>query len=139
MTQSVVQSSASKREMYELLYSQVKDCFDGLVDYEFRHATLLLVLLGWVVTAEHAQNTLATHSSVTLGAIIGILVWTLGHALWAVHQYRRSNAAYLSLLELGYMPMNYIKPRVIGKGLVCSFCLVHSFASTVICLIIWSF
>jgi hypothetical protein len=139
MTPDITRPRASERERYELLYSQVKDCFDGLVDYEFRHATILLVFTGWLVTAEHAQSTLARYLPVTIGAIVMALALSLGHTMWAIHQYRRSAAAFQSLSELDYMPMEHIRPRMIGKGLVASFCLLHGLASVVICVIIWSF
>jgi hypothetical protein len=139
MTNDNDRPHASKREMHELLYGQLKDCFDGLVSYEFRHATILLVIGGWAITSQHAQSMVAMHWPVTACVILFILALTLVHAGWAIHQYRRSDALYRALSEVAYMPMDYIAPRIIRKGLMRSFCLFHGFASILLCLIILSF
>jgi hypothetical protein len=40
--------AATPREEYELLARTLKETRDGLIDYSFKHGTILTLIIGWI-------------------------------------------------------------------------------------------
>jgi hypothetical protein len=40
--------AATQREEYELLARTLKETRDGLIDYSFKHGTILTLIIGWI-------------------------------------------------------------------------------------------
>ena len=127
---------SSLKDKHDLLYGIHKQLFSTLLDFEFKHGTILIVIVGWVLTAQRAQELIASSVTIRIGISIAVLSLTLLHAIWVIRFYLRSSAVRRQLYELSYMPFGYYKPESIARFLVMSLCAVHFIVSGFILLVI---
>ena len=123
-------SDAIPKEKHELLYVALKEYFKGLINSEFRHAMFLVILVGWLITAEHAQKMLGSSLAMQSVLTVAILLNTSFHAILVSLQYQGSKKVYDFLTELAYMPPKYFESQRIRPFLATLFCVFHTFMST---------
>lgn len=127
----------SLKEKHDLLYGIHKQLFSTLLDFEFKHGTILIVIVGWVLTAQRTQELFASSVAIRIGISMAVFSLTLLHAIWVIRFYLRSAAVRRHLYELNYMPSGYYKPESIARFLVMSLSAVHFIVSGFILLVIW--
>lgn len=131
-------SHAIQKEKHELLYVAFKEDFKGLIDSEFRHAMFLVILVGWLITAKHAQEMLGSTPAMQWVLTFAILLNTSFHAILVSLQYQGSKKVYYFLTELAYMPPKYFESQRIRPFLATLFCVFHTFMSTGIVFMVWA-
>jgi hypothetical protein len=118
--------AATAREEYELLARTLKETRDGLIDYSFKHGTILTLIIGWIVSSGTTQEFLkGSVGRKLLGSAFIGAYWIL-YTLWTVSWYRRSVAVYQHLIGLKYMPPEYYHDLRIPPVLVASFIALHA-------------
>jgi hypothetical protein len=118
-------STASEKEKHEFLVSVLKESRYGLIDFMFKHAAILTLFLGWIVTSEPARRLLSSGMRVCLLGSFLILVYAAVFGIWATAWRNRSIAAYTNLVDIGYMPLEYYAPLRISNATLASFIGIH--------------
>lgn len=116
---------ASAKEKFDMLFGLLKEYFNQMVDNSFRHATVEVLILGWLITSESARNFFQNNHMVSWFACSVTLLYATFHSTWIWKNYLRSRIAYMQLRELGYMPSEYFGPRRIPLLMPISFIVVH--------------
>jgi hypothetical protein len=128
--------NAASKERSELLYGIHRSVHASIVDFAFKHGTILVAFTAWILTAKQAQDALKDGTiAVCVSALI--LTMTAFHATWARRIYLRSSGVCRQLAELNYMPREYFEHEKVDKGFVVSLCVLHLIASVGAVVIIW--
>jgi hypothetical protein len=130
-------SQATVQEKFEMLYGMLKETQQWLFDFEFKQATFLFIVLGWIVSSDAAQAFFAAHPSMKVGMVMLLAGVTSFHAWWVYLHYLRSTWVHRRLLDLHYVPTDYYEPQLIQRSLALSFGLSHLLISLIICLAVW--
>jgi len=129
-------SEASVKEKFDLLFVLLKDYFNQIVDNSFRHATVEVVVLGWLISSESARNFFQSNRVVSWYACSVTLLYAIFHSIWIWKNYLRSRTAYVQLCKLGYMPSEFFDSPRISLFMPVSFIVAHSGVALLICSII---
>jgi len=127
---------ASPKEKFDTLFGLLKDYYAGLLDFEFKHATVLTLLLGWGLVSNEARSFLHSHRAIAWCGCVALILYLVFYAMWVLHFYRRSRLAYSQLAELEYMPSEYFEMRRIQPFTVVSFIALHCAVVIVICAVL---
>jgi hypothetical protein len=129
-------AGATSKEEYELLYGLMKDSYSGLIDFEFKHGTILSVVAGWFITSDKARDFLSTSIISVLLVLVIMIALTTFHARW-VHVYKaRSDHAFERLQTLSFMPEPFLKLNAIPDASVKRFVGFHAIVTVGICLMV---
>ena len=110
-------TDASRKDKHKQLFEALKQNFQGLIDYEFRHGTLLIIILGWVLTTQRAQEIFAVSHTIKMMFTFAIVLLTSFHAMWVFRQYFRSAELYLLLTtKVKYMEPEYFDSQRIRSN-----------------------
>jgi hypothetical protein len=128
--------SASPKEKFDTLFGLLKDHYAALLDFEFKHATVLTLLLGWGLVSNEARSFFHTHRAIAWCGCGALIIYLVFYAIWVWHFYRRSVLAYSQLAELGYMPTEYFEMRRIQPFTAVTFIVLHCVVVGVICAVL---
>jgi hypothetical protein len=137
MSSESVTSDVTDKEKHELLYDTLKSTYWKSIEFEFKEAGILLIIIGWLFTAQRAQEFIASSISVRLIITVVILLFTAFHAFYVTQCFRRSLSTIRQLHKLAYMPQDYYESVRFPKLYAISFCLLHSAAALAIVVIVW--
>lgn len=129
---------ASRKEEHELLYGMLKGAYTGLIDFEFKHAGFMAVVIGWIVTSQHAQLVIASSLPVRVIGTVVVVALTALHGLWCKRWHERSQLSFTKLEELNYMPLTYYESHKMGTYLPLSFASIHALLAFVVLILFWS-
>ncbi len=129
---------ASPKDKNELLYGSSQELFKSLINYEGKHATILLIVAGWLMTAQRAQEVLESSPTLRLTITVVLILLTAVHSIWTVRFYLRSRSLFVLLTELAFMPEEYYRSVRVSPFFVVSFCLLHTVVTIAIIVIVWS-
>ena len=129
--------SASNKEKFEYLSSALRTYYDGVIDFEFKHEALLMIILGWLITVESAQKLFATSVTARVCATLAIVILSAFHGLWVLKYYEKSATAYWQLVDLNYMPKEYYMKQKLQPYLYISFVAMHVSIALFICILVW--
>ena len=119
------------------LIAILKESRYGLVDFMFKHGTVLMLFLGWIVSSDRARQflsgTFQTRVIVTSLIISYFIVFILAMYTWK----RRSENAFHHLVELEYMPVRYYSPLRVTAGVMVGFIGIHGAACTAITILLF--
>jgi hypothetical protein len=127
---------ASPKEKFETLFGLLKDHYAGFLDFEFKHATVLTLLLGWGLVSNDARSFFDDHPEIARCGCVGLIIYLVFYSIWVWNFYRRSLFAYSQLTELGYMPTEYFEMRRIQLFSVVSFIVLHWVVVGIICAVL---
>jgi hypothetical protein len=130
-------SQATAQEKFAMLYGMLKETQEWLFDFEFKQATFLFIVLGWIVSSDAAQAFFGAHPFLKLGMILLLAGVTSFHAWWVYMHHRRSRWVHQRLLALGYVPADYYEPQQLQRSLVLSFGLSHLLITLITALAVW--
>ena len=133
MSDSPERTQATPKERNDLLVDQLKEYYAGVIDFEFKHATVLTLIVGWLLSSETARKTLAADRVAAVGVCAVVLLLTAFHAVWVWRFYARSARAYARIVELKYVDTRDIESRRIPALTRWSYTLIHFVISVVIC------
>lgn len=128
---------ASPKECNDMLSGGLTRTYASLIDFEFKHATLLGLFLGWILTAERAQRLFASSLEIRIAGTTAILMYTLLHAVWVFRFLQRSTALRRQLDQIVYMPLDYFEPDTISRRQAVIFCFAHLLFCSVILYLVW--
>ena len=92
-----------RKEQHRQLHDALKETNEGLIDFEYKWGTALLVLGGWILTAKGIHEKLAAWRPTIWILVATLVLMTLSHAAWVRGWYRRSRAIHERLCGVGYM------------------------------------
>ena len=125
-------STASTKEKHDFLIGVLKDARGSVVDFMFKQAAILTLVMGWVISSEHAQTFFKMHRAARYAGLIGVIFLCLFLTLWVRNYRNRSQEACKSLVRLGYMPENYYDNLVITNRFANSLIILYSVACVVL-------
>ena len=76
------ETTASAKEKSDLLIGIVKDTYTGFIDFGFKHGTILLIIIGWIMTSERTQKIIAASPEVKSVVVSGALILTILFSFW---------------------------------------------------------
>src|SRR5690348_13140796 len=127
---------ATPGEEYELLYGLMKESYSGLIDFEFKHGTILSLVAGWFITSDKARDFVSTSIISVLLVLVILIALTTFHARW-VHVYKaRSDHAVERLRTLSFMPEPFLTLNAIPDASVKRFIAFHAIVTVGISLMI---
>jgi hypothetical protein len=134
MTSDAISMGATPREEHELLYGLMKDSYTGLIDFEFKHGTVLTLIAGWFITSDKARDFIATNLiSLTL-MLVFLVALTSFHAKWVKVYKSRSDHAFERLVVLAFMSEAFLRLNAIPDASVKRFIAFHIIITVGICL-----
>ena len=116
---------ASDSEKHAFLVTVLKESLSTITDRMFKHAAILTLMLGWVISLDKAREFLGSGLHIRFICSILLLFYTALFALWTDAWRRRSQAAFHHLIDLRYMPIEFYSPFRIHFGLSASFISIH--------------
>jgi hypothetical protein len=72
----------SVKDKFDILHKLLETHYKSIIDFEFRHATILTVGLGWLITSESARHFFAKNFHIKVIVACSMLVYTIFHAIW---------------------------------------------------------
>ncbi|MBA3571473.1 MAG: hypothetical protein H0W34_05775 [Pyrinomonadaceae bacterium] len=118
--------SAPAKDKHDFLVALLKESRYGLIDFMFKQAAVLTLLIGWVVSSDKARDFIAGANIVqTIGACV-VSLYSLLFVFWAWTYRQRSQSAYAHLLALGYMPKDFYATLHVTKRLAVSLVAIHA-------------
>ncbi|MGR9108680.1 MAG: hypothetical protein ACU843_17315 [Gammaproteobacteria bacterium] len=127
---------ATPKERCELLLSLLKDHYNGLVAFAFKHASLLSAAGGWLISSDSARTFLCAEPVVRYSLCGFLLLITLLHAMGVLRFRVRSEVAFKQLVEVNYMPKEYVEFRKISSSTATSTIATHILISIMILLLL---
>lgn len=103
----VTSGDAPRKERYEFLAALLKDSRSDLVDFMFKQAAVLTLMLGWIVSSKDAHEFIQTHRPIREAAVPAICSYFVLLAYWTWSYKKRSDSAYHHLLVLEFMPKEF--------------------------------
>lgn len=116
---------ASDSEKHAFLVTVLKEALSAITDRMFKHAAILTLILGWIISSDKAREFLDSGRHIRFICSFLLLFYTALFALWTDGWRRRSQAAFQYLIELRYMPIEFYSPFRIHPGLAASFISIH--------------
>jgi hypothetical protein len=128
--------SASPEKRFDVLYEQLKLFLKEFTDFEFKHGTVLVVILGAMFAGMGKQFEPTTGMKIGVTVFAGLFFGL--HIYWVYLQRKASDSAYL-LLEgaVKYIPPGDVEPLRIKRWLAVSFVLNYGAFLLAICLLLW--
>lgn len=136
MSTEPAKDGATPKERNELLLGLLKDHYAGIVDFEFKHGTLLALALGWLITSESARIYLSEHGLARYGLCGMVLLLTCLHARWAYAFWKRSATVYQQLARLEYVPKEDVECQRIPIFTLVSYVVIHAAVTVVLCVLV---
>ena len=94
-------SDAKDLTEFKLVYERASKLAEDLPDAQFKTVASLLVILGWLITAETAQLFIRAHRAVTLPAtVLAVTLFIVFKAVWIGSHYARTRTLYARLTVL---------------------------------------
>jgi hypothetical protein len=115
---------ASDSEKHAFLVAVLKEALSTITDRMFKHAAILTLILGWIISSDKAREFLSSGHIRFICSFL-LLFYTALFALWTDAWRRRSQAAFHHLIELRYMAIEFYSPFRIHLGLAASFIGIH--------------
>lgn len=111
-----------RKEEFSVLYASYARAYERFLDNGFKTSTVLLVVLGWLLSSESARDFITSHSFIagvcmamlSLGAIS---LWTTFHRLYRLSQTLRARLDALGFLEPRFYDQHAI-PRLLYAAVI---------------------
>src|SRR5262245_59375167 len=100
---------ASPKEQFDLLFGLLKDHYTGLIDFQFKHGTVLTLFIGWAIASEQAEKFVRGHCSFAWLGCAVLLFYVGFYSRWVWTFCQRSLLVYTQLCNLNFMPADYFK------------------------------
>ncbi len=137
MSSEIDTADAPREYRHRVLYESLKDIYWKSIDLEVKEAGILLIIIGWLFTAQRAQEFIASSMAVRILFTIVLLTFTVFHAFYILLLLQRSTNTAKQLGELAYTPPEYHKPIQLPQWLAHLFCVMHTVTSLAIIAIVW--
>jgi hypothetical protein len=118
-------TSAPDKDKHDFLVSLLKESRYRMVDFMFKQAAVLTLLIGWILSSKEAREFIAGAPIVRKAYAFAVALYALLSIFWAWTFRRRSKCAHKHLLELRYMPEEFYSTLLVTKPLTISFVSMH--------------
>ncbi|OED41909.1 hypothetical protein AB833_08730 [Chromatiales bacterium (ex Bugula neritina AB1)] len=86
---------------FEILENQARDLFKSLPELEFKTIAVFTLIIGWLLTAEQAQNFIRDNSGISIsGTVLMLALLAIFQSLFLKAHYKRLTAVRIALEEL---------------------------------------
>jgi len=123
---------ASAKEKHDFLVGVLKETRAGVVDFMFKQAAILTLVLGWVISSQTAQAFFAAQPEARYAAAAGVIFLCPFLTRWVLNYRRRSLRACEFLVELRYMPREFYSDIVVTKRFAISLIILYLIACLVL-------
>ena len=134
---TVEKKQATSEEIFQVLYNSLLKFHTGFVASAFQVTGFLLLIMGWILTSDTAQNTLENSVYLRSLAVTGL---AMASVLYGVISFRvrwLSDQVYGELEQLAYMPSKCYSDRKIMPVTLFLFVSSNVLLTIVACLLIW--
>lgn len=105
-------SDARDLTEFKLVYDRAAELARDLPDAQFKTVASLLVIMGWLITADTAQSFIRLHRVVTLPAtVLAVTLFVVFKALWIGSHYARTRTLHARLTALA--KANHLSPETV--------------------------
>lgn len=119
------ESTASAKDKHDYLVALLKESRYGMIDFMFKQAAVLTLLIGWIVSSDKARDFIADNPMVrNMGAGV-VAFYSFLFVFWAWTYRNRSASAHEHLLKLAYMPADFYSTLLITRQLATSLVGIH--------------
>jgi Ni/Fe-hydrogenase subunit HybB-like protein len=116
---------ASDKEKHDFLVTILKESRYGLIDFMFKHGTVLTLALGWLLTSDKSREFIGSSRSIQIVTACLIFVYAGLFSVW-IYAFRvRSASSFQYLVEMNYMPADFYTPLCVTKRVVIGFMAIH--------------
>ncbi len=123
----------SPKERFEFLYSSLCKHYSQILDIALKVTGFLLLVMGWLVTSQTAQESLNIFPSLRGVGIAAVLFTGLSFSLISVRLYKKSQKIAAQLQDLDYFPRDYYSDQVIERRNLTLFLLSDIVMTVVTC------
>ncbi len=124
-------------ELFKLLFDQLKSSYDDLIQFEFKHGTILIAIIGWLLTSKQTHTLLASSQLLCIVGVIVILSLSAMHAFWVQGYVSKNDDAFKSLVSEFSVEDLYICGKKLRPGIQLTFSVIHAAICILVCVIIW--
>jgi hypothetical protein len=107
---------APRKEKHDFLAALLRDSRSSLIDFGFKQAAVLTLLLGWFLSSKETHDFIKANQNLRYVIVPGISLYFAFLAFWIWSFRQRSNSAYQHLLNLRYMPKEFYSTLRITDG-----------------------
>ena len=118
-------NDAPRKEKHEFLAALLRDSRSSLIDFMFKQAAVITLVLGWIFSSKTTQEFVQTHPRIGEIAISAICIYFVLLTFWIWNYRQRSNSAYQHLLNLRYMPKEFYSTLRVSDAVAVSFMGAH--------------
>lgn len=119
---------------FEVFYGQATDLAKAFPEYQFQTVAAMLVIIGWLVSSDVAQQFIALHANTALPwGIAAFVLLAVLKGIWIYRHYARMNVLYANLVRLApgqSLSIESLAQLNIGKMLPVTYVIVN----TVLCI-----
>ena len=132
---------AFRKEQFAVLYASYARVYERFLENGFKTSTVLLVVLGWLLTSDKARDYLSQHSwAVGMCAALvvtgAVSLCAAFHRLYRLSQLLRKRLDALSFVEAQYYEQHHIPAliylSVIGQNLFACLLILFLFGSLIL-------
>jgi hypothetical protein len=129
--------TAEKSEIHEFLVEDLSDQRKSLVDFAFKHGTLTMLLLGWIITSKDAHELIPKTPIVRFGLIAIVIGYAILYAGWVLGQLQVSRDTGAKIDQNGYMDRNLYSHVTISARLAWSYILMQCSLCACMAIFLW--
>ncbi|MEY2558948.1 MAG: hypothetical protein QOE34_2373 [Verrucomicrobiota bacterium] len=119
------EGDAPRKDRHDFLAALLKDARSALIDFMFKQAAVLTLVLGWILSSKETHEFLQSHQSMGLVAIPAVCCYFALLIFWIWNYRLRSDSAYHHLLNLSYMPKEYYSALHVTNAMAVSLVGAH--------------
>lgn len=116
---------APRGEMHQFLATVLKEARSDLIDFMFKQAAVITLILGWILSSKEAHEFIQAHPVIRCIAIPSIFLYFTLLAFWIWSYRQRSDSAYQHLLNLRYMPKEFYSSSHVTRFMALTLISAH--------------
>jgi hypothetical protein len=124
-------------EKHNYLISQLSDYHKRLVDFAFRHSTIIVIALGWIISSEQSQRLMQASFALRITITITVLFYCALYSFWVMRHHFNSETVYKQLVDLAYMESGFFELERIRRPFAYSFICLHFLVCLCLIAFIW--
>jgi Ca2+/H+ antiporter len=116
---------APRSEKHEFLATLLKEARSDLIDFMFKQAAVITLILGWILSSKEAHEFIRANPFIRRIAIPSICLYFTLLAFWIWSYRQRSDSAYQHLLNLRYMPKEFYSSSHVTRPMALTLISAH--------------
>jgi hypothetical protein len=117
--------NAEKSEIHKFLVEDLSEQRKSLVDFAFKHGTLTMLLLGWIITSKDAHELIPTSEVMRFGLVAIVIGYAILYAGWVLGMLQVSRDTCAKIDQNEYMDRSLYSHVTISSRLAWSYILMQ--------------